>query len=79
MKLTYLASTYPTPEFPYFGARIAVSEFESELKVARAELNGEWDRDVWVFIDGECNRKEIMDPYGYTELRVRTDWTCGKE
>ena len=79
MKLSYIASTYPTPEFPYFGARIAVSEFDTELKVTRAELNGVWDRDVWVFIDGECNRKEIMCPAAYTELRVRTDWTCGQE
>lgn len=79
MKLTYIASTYPTPEFPFFGARIAVEEVTADVKVERAELNGVWDRDVWAFNDGECDRKEVLYAGSYNELRIRTDWTAGQE
>lgn len=79
MKLSFISSVYPTADFPFFGARIAVSEFDGELKIDRAELNGVWNRDIWVFVDGEHNRKETIDPYAYTELRVRTDWKGGEE
>ena len=77
MQLTFVAHTYPTPEFPYFGARIAVSDLSGDTTVSRCTVCGEWIRDVFVFNDGEECRKGILRAGSYTELRVRTDARAG--
>ena len=74
MNLKFIAQTYPTPDFPYFGARIAVEGLGADLTVARCEVDGAWIRDVFVFNDAEECRKGILRAAAnHAELRVRTD------
>ncbi|MGI6336505.1 MAG: hypothetical protein ACOXZM_05515 [Eubacteriales bacterium] len=73
MELLFIAHTYPTPDFPFFGARIAVSGLTEDLTVTRAEVDGTWMRDVHVYNDGKECRKGILRADGYAELRIRTD------
>ena len=79
MKLTFVAHTYPTPDFPYYGARVAVEELTADVSVTRCEVDGAWIRDVFVFNDAEECRKGILSADAdYTELRVRTDARAGQ-
>ena len=74
MNLKFIAHTYPTPDFPYFGARIAVEGLGADVTVARCEVDGAWIRDVFVFNDAEECRKGILRAAAnHAELRVRTD------
>lgn len=78
MELKFVAHTYPTPAFPFYGARVAVSGAAEDVTVMRCEVNGRWCRDVWVFNDAEQCRKGILRlEAGYNELRIRTDAAAG--
>lgn len=78
MELKFVAHTYPTPEFPYFGARLAVSGLSSDDTVSRCTVNDAWVRDVFVFNYGEhCRDGLLRAGAEYVELRVRTDARAG--
>lgn len=74
--MTYLTSTFPTPSFPYYGARLTVSGVQEDLTIERIEVNGDRMRDYYVFNDGEHNRKGILRSWSESiVLCVRTEWT----
>ncbi|MCL2518262.1 MAG: hypothetical protein FWF15_06830 [Oscillospiraceae bacterium] len=71
MELKFISHVYPTPDFPYFGVRIAVTGITADTTVSHCEGNNfKWLRDVYVFNNGIHNRKGILSANVYNELRI---------